>query len=113
MNRLNILSRLKAAAAPLFAAALAALSLAAAADSLPSAKAPALTSVVVESLRLPAEAAATPIRLDAPDAAAVDEMKRANGRATTKRVQIGLHRALCGRLRLQHPAGRRRLAAAP
>ena len=43
-------------------------------------------------MKLPAEAAATPIRLAAPDAAAIDDVKRANAGAELKRLQIGMNR---------------------
>jgi lysyl endopeptidase len=67
----------------------------AAAQSMPSATMPAHEkALIVESLRLPADATATVIRLEAPDPAAVDNLKRANGKSKTKRLQIGLNRAL-------------------
>lgn len=93
---MNIFARLRQAA---IAFALASLALGpfmpAAAQSMGQATMPAHPkALVVESLRLPADASATAIRLEAPDAAAVENVKRANGKAQTKRLQIGLNRPL-------------------
>ncbi|HET9650584.1 MAG TPA: serine protease, partial [Usitatibacter sp.] len=93
---MNIFTRLRQAALALALASLALGShLNAVAQSLGPATMPAHPkALVVESLRLPADAAATVIRLDAPDAAAVDNVKRANGKSQLKRLQIGMSREL-------------------
>ncbi|MGE5095894.1 MAG: trypsin-like serine peptidase [Betaproteobacteria bacterium] len=93
---MNIFVRLRQAAIALVLASLALGShVAAMAQSLGPAAMPAHPkALIVESLRTPAEAPATVIRLEAPDAAAVDNVKRANGKAQTKRLQIGMNRPL-------------------
>lgn len=57
---------------------------------------PQAKAAIVEQLKLPADVPATPIRLDAPDSAAVDNVKRANGATQLKRLQIGLNRDVAG-----------------
>jgi hypothetical protein len=65
------------------------------AQSMPGATPPApaqAKSAAIEALRLPADAAATPIVLAAPDAAAVEGVKKANAGPELKRLQIGFNR---------------------
>lgn len=57
---------------------------------------PQTKAAIVEQLKLPSDAQATPIRLDAPDTTAVEKVKRANGASQLKRVQIGLNRDVTG-----------------
>ena len=94
---LKAIARLRGAALLLALAALAAGPfIPALGQSLPSAKAPVtvMKSARIESLKLSPDAAATPVVLAAPDAAAVAGVKRANSGATLKRLQIGLARAV-------------------
>ena len=63
------------------------------AQSMPGAVAPARPkAAIVESLKLPSEALATSIRLEAPGAAAIESLKRANAGPNLKRLQIGVNR---------------------
>jgi hypothetical protein len=65
------------------------------AQSMPAAtpERPHAKAIVIESLRLAPDAAATPIRLDAPAPAAIEGMKRGNAAGSAlKRLQIGINR---------------------
>ena len=89
---MNIFAHAPKAAAALLAAILPA-TLPAQVRSIGSAQAPAPKSAPVEqTLRLGSDAQATVVRLDAPAAATLDLIKRANGMAITKRLQIGIGR---------------------